>query len=533
MSDPFTAELDLPSEPSVSQETAHSGVYAFVEPLELAQILMPSVQFHAWQEKISADFGAAKSTQHDPYKLCLCACNGSGKDAFVIAPFVVWFLTTRKNGLVVVTSSSGVQLTAQTETYISRMCTSFNATFGREAFKVNKRHITCLDTGSECRLFATDEPGKAEGYHPIEPGAEMAVIINECKSVPDDILQALTRCTGYNFWLEVSTPGEPRGHFYQSWKLYKNKIRVTSFDCPHKAASEIEEDKLRFGENSALFRSKHLALFTQFGGQFVVAMHKIETCREKCKTQLGLKWELRAAIDVALSNGGDETVCYIAQGNKVIAELFLRSEDVTVVAKEIGHFLRQHKVPLSSTTIFIDDGGVGRAVWPLLQAQGFTGVQRVLNQFRAFNPGEFANRGAELWFNGMRFIEENLLLLPDDQLLIDQITERKYERSETSGKIRLESKADAKAEGRGSPDRADAYFLLWHGLCVQDFHESLERGDTMTTTGAHALTSKELIIPSRHRGESLEDFERFIAGTESEEPQVGITATIRSLFRGR
>ena len=143
-------------------------VYDFVEPAEIAQLFNPEVTLHNWQLNISHQIASAKPTQHDTFKLCLCACNGSGKDAFVIAPFVVWFCLTRKRALTVITSSSGVQLTAQTENYISALALKFNKLVGRECFKVIKRFIKCNDTGSEVRLFATDEPGKAEGHHPLD-----------------------------------------------------------------------------------------------------------------------------------------------------------------------------------------------------------------------------------------------------------------------------------------------------------------------------------------------------------------------------
>lgn len=528
---PTTETSELPT-----QSDAPATAYEFLDPVELAQILHPNVQFHEWQEKIATQLSQANATQHNPHKLCLCACNGSGKDAFVIAPFVVWFMATRKNALVVVTSSSGVQLTSQTENYIARMCNAFNKAFNREAFKVIKRYIVCEDTGSQCRLFATDEAGKAEGYHPLEPGAEMAVIINECKSVPDEIIQALTRCTGYNYWLEVSTPGESRGHFYESWKIYKNKIRITSYDCPHKSVAEIEEDKMRYGESHALFRSKHLALFTHLDGQYVITQPKLEACVARCKSHIGEKaFGFRVSIDVALSNGGDETVCYVARGNKVIGSLFLRHENIQTIADEIVHFLSQQGVPKTCDAIFIDDGGVGRALWPLLQAKGYANVQRVLNQFRAFNTAEFGNRGAELWFNGMRLIEEALLLLPDDPILHTQITTRKYKRATTTGKILLESKADMKADGNKSPDRADAYFLLWHGLNVEAFHDALASGqarEVVQTKAARVIGADEIMVASPRKQHAYLDIEAIVNGLGDKQPRSSgrnILATIGTL----
>ena len=123
-----------PSEASISRLPE---VYDFADPLELAQLIFPDVQFHGWQYKISTLLGNTKATQFDPFKLCLTACNGSGKDAFVITPFTIWFMMTRRDGLIVITSSSGVQLTAQTETYISRMA----AAVDRKSTRLNSSHI--------------------------------------------------------------------------------------------------------------------------------------------------------------------------------------------------------------------------------------------------------------------------------------------------------------------------------------------------------------------------------------------------------
>ena len=173
---------------------------------------------HKWQTDTLEELASANPTQQHPYKFCLRAANGSGKDAFIVAPFAIWFMLSKKQSRVIVTSSSGTQLTAQTETYIRDLAESINKVMGVEIFRIRQRYIKCRKSGSEIRMFATDEKGKAEGYHPIVPGAEMAIIVNEGKSVTEDIHGALRRCTGYNYWLEVSTPGEPKGFFY-NWRF--------------------------------------------------------------------------------------------------------------------------------------------------------------------------------------------------------------------------------------------------------------------------------------------------------------------------
>jgi hypothetical protein len=101
-------------------------------------------------------------------------------------------------------------------------------------------------------------------------------------------------------------------------------------------------------------------------------------------------------------------------------------------------------------------------------------VNRILNQTRALNTQRYANRGAELWFTIKRLVEERLILLPkDDTTLRNQLTNRYFSQSNTNGKILLESKQEARAKGRPSPDRADAVALAFTGLTIHDFLDNI------------------------------------------------------------
>jgi hypothetical protein len=77
---------------------------------------------------------------------------------------------------------------------------------------------------------------------------------------------------------------------------------------------------------------------------------------------------------------------------------------------------------------------------------------------RAFEPDRFANRSAEMWFNAARQIEKADIVLPDDEILHAQLTNRRVQTTKT-GKLNLESKAECRARGFSSPDRADAFVM--------------------------------------------------------------------------
>lgn len=430
-----------------------------------------AVDLHPWQVKVQHKLGTCEPSVDKPYRMALVAANGSGKDKYIIAPFCLWFILTRKDALCVVTSSSASQLDSQTENYLRRLSYSINKEMGREFITIKKRHIVCEELQSEIRLFATDEPGKAEGYHPATPLSHMAIVANEAKSIPDEIFEALSRCSGYRYWLEVSSPGQPEGHFYR----FANSegvdyIRVTSFDCKHISKDEIEFDKRMLGEHSPIFRSKHLALFTSIDKEVVVGREAIDRLvLDPPLVNQSSRLPTRAGLDIGA--GRDETTLVVMRGNQMVAIHTMVAEDTTLQTKRIIDWFKQYP-DLRADKVNIDDGGIGRGVAFNLFHAGYE-VNRVLNQSPAINKREFLNRGAELWWMLRRLIEERLIILLPDKKLIDQLANRHYKQP-TGGKIRLESKREARASGHVSPDRADALALANSALSIDDFLEEVK-----------------------------------------------------------
>lgn len=438
------------------------------------QINRGDVTLHKWQDETLVEIGTVKPTAQHPYKLCLITCNGSGKDAFIIASTVCWFAACKIRARVIVTSSSGVQLTSQTEGYIRALCHRVNEFHGCEIFRIRQRYITCRLSGSEIRLFATDEEGKAEGYHPLEPNAEMLIVVNEGKSVTEEIHKALRRCSGYNYWLEVSTPGEPFGAFYKAATTWSNVRRVDYTMCPHLSADEIEADRLEYGEDSELFRSKNLALFTTVSGSTVIPQTLVTKILERCKRGdipiINLP-HLRIGLDLAA--GGDECSVTGTKGNQVVKEVCFREKDTEVSADRIDYILK-NDFGLDKTCehIYADDGGVGRSIIDKLIHKGWK-INRVLNQSPPISGSIlYGNRGAENWYRIKRILEEYLFDISKlSQKTLEQLYTRHYRDRATTAKLFLESKQEARNNGRPSPDRADSLILSLTGLTVEDFRK--------------------------------------------------------------
>ena len=130
---------------------------------------------------------------------------------------------------------------------------------------------------------------------------------------------------------------------------------------------------------------------------------------------------------------------------------------------------------LKEKNCFGDDGGVGRGILDQIAEKDWR-INRVLNNSVASNKKRYANRGAELWYEGGRIITEGYFLLPNnDPLLIKQLGQRYYHQGETSGKMALESKKAARAKGRPSPDRGDTLMLALAGLTIDDFKQAFDK----------------------------------------------------------
>lgn len=440
------------------------GTILYPDPVYLASVYSPlinsgAVSLYPWQCNFLLDF----AKPFDPAKvrrMCLVANNGSGKSAFVVAPCALWIAMRFHKARVVITSASGAQLDKQVGRSLSDIANSVNRIHKSVLWKVRYRHLEFLPTGSVINLFASDEEGKAEGYHPFADSTSkvFAILVDEAKTVSDEIYNALTRMTGATHMVLVSSPGTPSGFLYRAftsekWQSYK----VTARDCTHIRADEIEAAADQYGEASPIFRSAFLAEFTSVDSNTVISY---ESVWRVLKNPPAINDDGIARAGIDLATGGDENVMSVFRGNQQVGLECFRFSDTVATRLHLQNLLRKYgdSVGLKGENVSVDDGQVGRAIISELNAQGFK-VVPVRFGSKAFNSVAYANRGTELWWNFSRLL--SFLRLKNDKLLINQLASRYYKQADRTGKIILESKRESKAAGHSSPDRADGTILAW------------------------------------------------------------------------
>jgi len=468
----------------------HDEGFDIKDPVELLFLLDDNVRegrvtLHPWQVQIMLDFAEGDHTDDRPFQGVVRACNGSGKDKYVIAPCSVWLCMRYKRSRCVITSSSGKQLDAQTCTYIDMLCEEANRKIAPNIWKLNYRYYECLATGSPIECFATDEAGKAEGFHPLEYGRKMGLFMSEAKSVPDAVNGAFNKCTGYTHRLHVSTPGLPMGHFYeycQRSRLRKSydsltekdpvdyvQYHVTAFDCSHLSRVYIEQMKrdLPGGESGSAYKSQVLAEFGTTDEMTVITYSAVWQAMFNPPKCGHLKDPFNTA-GLDLAAGGDETAIAIRNGNKLLLIKGFHFSNTSATITYLEKIFKEYHLDHPKARIWGDAGGLGKPILDELRNRGWKNIHYVTNQGSPRDERVYKNKGAEMWFDFAKVLESReVWLLNDDKLKIQLST--RYYKITPDNRHQLESKLQARMKGHPSPDRADAVVL-----CYCDYKSRLE-----------------------------------------------------------
>ena len=279
---------------------------------------------------------------------------------------------------------------------------------------------------------------------------------------PNPIFEAFDRCTR-RFQLWVSSPGAPRGQFFDSFNRDRKFFwtrRVPSTECPHISEEKRARDLEKYGIHHPLYRSMHLAEFTEDVGRLVLTSERLTTAIE-CQPKIAPGGETVAFCDFAA--GGDENVLAIRRGNHAkIAKAWVEANTMQA-AREFVYLFKANG--LHPGEVWGDADGLGTVMIDAIEELGF-----YMNRFHggqaASDPDEYANLIGEIWHVGAREIERGRVAITEvdertgidgalSPITFEQLTTRKSEWSD-NGKLRVESKEKMRKEGIRSPDRADA-----------------------------------------------------------------------------
>ena len=318
------------------------------------------------------------------------------------------------------------------------------------------------------------------------------VIIDEGSGIPAQLVRAAASLptNEHGRILIIGNPTDPTSEFKavcdgspddgatgmsaKGW----NTITISAFDTPNFTGetvppevadvlvSKLWVDELLNdvgSEESPLYISKVLGMFPTDATDGVIAWSWVTGCQhvsaEPAHISHGAVREL--GIDVAGSDGGDETVIYERVDNAVGRRWAVRSSDPETVLK----VCEQAVVDVTPSAVKIDSIGIGwgimgglRRSFPRLAVHG------VNVGSAASDPARFTNLRAEIWWEVGRELSRDggwdLTAVTDDSTLSELASPRWFENS--SGRIQIESKAEIRKRLGRSTDNADALLLAFY-----------------------------------------------------------------------
>lgn len=435
------------------------------DPISQASRWLP-LPMYGWQVNVLRDC-MVKGNQ-----VTLCTPNGSGKTAVCIANLGLSWMAAFPGSKVI--STAGVS--RQIEKGLWPVVRQALAPYPRWTISDDKLQIKAPSVrglpGSEWTAFTTKDPELAEGFHerifPDENGvpvyAPLLVIMDEAKSFETDEIQfALKNRCDPDVFLMASTPGEDRGPFWDSFNKERDEWlchKIRWEDCPHLRVGIPYEKRLR--EIAKRGANDPRVLSWVFGEFFSGKGYRLfDNMQDVRFAMSGMVPEIasdrRAAVD--FSGGGDSQVFGYRTGNRIHPlEVFHEKDEAKLAEMLVARFKRLNLKP---EEIIADAGGAGKTTLDFMaRFMGYPGIQRYHFNAEARDNLMYKYRAAEDHDKVKYMLKRQVLILPQDGTLEEQMRKRQFKVLNDDNRIQMEPKETLRARGEDSPGELDVVVML-------------------------------------------------------------------------
>jgi hypothetical protein len=414
---------------------------------------MLGAQPDPWQREVMA----AVAAQHRG--ISIRSGHGVGKTS-CLSWLALWWVATHYHAKVVVTAPTSAQLhdalLPETKSWLKQSPPGF-----RDLFNVKSDRIELIADPERNFISAktsrAEQPDALQGVH----ADHVLLICDEASGVPEQVYESAggSMSAHHATMVLAGNPIRSTGYFYDTFhKLAKTwkTFHISCENTPRVSPEYIEECRMRYGEESNTYRVRVLGEFPRGDDDTVIPQELVAEAvsRDIEPTKFGpVVW----GLDVARFGPDSSALCK-RKGNALTESIRLwRNMDTMQLTGAVkAEYESAVEKPVE---IFVDAIGLGAGVVDRLRELGLPAYAINVSESPAMGR-HYLNLRAELWYKARSWLEGRDVRLPRDDVLKAELTTVRYTFT-SSGRVKIESKADLKRRGVASPDSADAFVLTF------------------------------------------------------------------------
>jgi len=309
-------------------------------------------------------------------------------------------------------------------------------------------------------------------------GAVCFVLLDETGDMPAGVIPAakgIFATRGQRGWvIGAGNPSSVDGALYYAAVTDASQWYVVNIsgdpDDPNRAEC-IDIDWARreieaLGRDNPWVMVNILGQFPPTGANQLIGPNTVEAAMQRRAGPLAYQREpIVWGLDPAYTAKADGDEAVLARRQGVMVEKFQawRGLDGLQLADTVAFLYEEaRKKNRAPVRIFVDKGGVGVSAYDRLRQLGFANILVGVDfGGKAIEHTRYPDRRTEMWIALKDWMPYGCL--PEDRILREELPAPRYEfrRRGQHTKFVLESKADMKARGKKSPNRADALALTF------------------------------------------------------------------------
>ena len=330
-------------------------------------------------------------------------------------------------------------------------------------------------------------PSKPESLQGLAGPSQM-IVVDEAAGIDESLFPAIFGAlAGGGKLLLLGNPTRTSGTFFEAFHSQRDRwatLTVSSLETPNFHGGNVpglatpswaEERLLEYGStDNPEYQARVLGEFPSQQSNALISVAAVQAAQSRApalNSRSHVSGPLFVGVDVARFGDDSSTVC-VRRANRVYRIFAHQGLDSIQLGQRVIEAIKPFSSPTETTTVRIDEGGVGSGVVDFLRriaGQHHLKVVPVNAANRAKDPNRFVRARDEAWWAVREFLNDPTSELPSsDQKLAAELVSPTYG-LDARGRIQVESKDSLKKRLRRSPDRADALALsLYEPAVVTD-----------------------------------------------------------------